>query len=53
MVNVDHSQNVQIPAYTLPVWEYYFKTVHQPIPTRQNWEHPGSFKNKSVSSAFN
>ena len=31
----------------------YYKTVHQPIPTRENREHPGNFQNKSVSSAFN
>ena len=31
----------------------YYKSVHQPIPTRENWEHPGNFQNKSVSSAFN
>ena len=33
--------------------ENYFKSVHQPIPTRENWEHPGNFQNKSGSSAFN
>ena len=52
-VNVNYSQNVQITVYTLPVWEYYYKSVHQPIPTRENREHPGNFQNKSVSSAFN
>ena len=31
----------------------YYKSVHQPIPIRENWEHPGNFQNKSVSSAFN
>ena len=31
----------------------YYKSVHQPIPTRENREHPGNFQNKSVSSAFN
>ena len=31
----------------------YYKSVHQPIPTHENREHPGSFQNKSVSSAFN
>ena len=28
----------------------YYKSVHHPIPIRENREHPG---NKSVSSAFN
>ena len=46
-------QNVKIPVYALPVWEYYYKSVYQPIPTRENWEHPGNFQNKSGSSAFN
>ena len=31
----------------------YYKSVHQPIPTRENWEHPGNFQNKSVRSALN
>ena len=31
----------------------YYKSVHHPIPTRQNSEHPGNFQNKSVSSPFN
>ena len=31
----------------------YYKSVHQPIPTRENREHPGNIQNKSVSSAFN
>ena len=31
----------------------YYKSVHQPIPTRENREHPGNFQNESVSSAFN
>ena len=31
----------------------YYKSVHLPIPTRENREHPGNFQNKSVSSAFN
>ena len=31
----------------------YCKSVHQPIPTRENKEHPGNFQNKSVSSTFN
>ena len=30
----------------------YYKSVHQPIPTGENREHPGNFQNKSVSSAF-
>ena len=29
------------------------KSVHHPIPTRENREHSGNFQNKSVSSAFN
>ena len=28
------------------------KTVHHPIPTRENREQPGNFQNKSVSSAL-
>ena len=31
----------------------YYKSVHHPIPTRENREHPDNFQNKSVSSAFN
>ena len=31
----------------------YYKSVHHPIPTRENREHLGNFRNKSVSSAFN
>ena len=31
----------------------YYKSIHHPIPTRENKEHPGDFQNKSVSSAFN
>ena len=31
----------------------YYKSVHHPIPTCENREHPGNFQNKSVSSAFN
>ena len=31
----------------------YYKSVHQPISTRENREHPGNFQNESVSSAFN
>ena len=30
----------------------YYKSVHQPIPTGENREHPANFQNKSVSSAF-
>ena len=28
-------------------------SVHHPIPTHANREHPENFENKSVSSAFN
>ena len=31
----------------------YYKSVHQPIPTRHNREHPSNFQNESGSSAFN
>ena len=31
----------------------YYKSVHYPIPTRENREHLGNFENKSVSPAFN
>ena len=31
----------------------YYKSVNQPIPTRENREHPGNLQKKSVSSAFN
>ena len=31
----------------------YYKSVHHPIPTRGNREHPGNFQNKSVSCLFN
>ena len=31
----------------------YYKSVHHPIPTRENSEHPGNFQNESVGSAFN
>ena len=31
----------------------YYKSVHQPIPTREYREHPGNFQSKSVSSDFN
>ena len=31
----------------------FYKSVHHPIPTRGNREHPGNFQNKSVSSPFN
>ena len=30
----------------------YYISVHHPIPTRENREHPDNFQNKSVSSAF-
>ena len=31
----------------------YYKSVHHPIPTRENRKHHGNCQNKSVSSAFN
>ena len=31
----------------------YYKSVHDPIPTRENKEHAGNFQNKSLRSAFN
>ena len=31
----------------------YYKTVHKPIPTRENREHPGNFQSESVNAAFN
>ena len=31
----------------------YYKSVHHPIPTRENREYPDNFQNKSVSPAFN
>ena len=31
----------------------YYKSVHHPIPTCENKEHPGNFQRKSVSSPFN
>ena len=31
----------------------YYKSVHHPIPTLENREHPSNFQNKSASSAFN
>ena len=33
--------------------EQSLKSVHHPILTRENNEHPGNFQNKSVNSAFN
>ena len=30
----------------------HYKSVPHPSPTRENREHPSSFKNNSVSSAF-
>ena len=37
------------------MWGYvnYYKSVHQPFPAHENWEHPGNFQNESVSSACN
>ena len=32
---------------------YFYKSVHQPIPTRENRENSGNFQSESVSSAFN
>ena len=26
----------------------YYKSVHQPIPTRENREHPGNFQSESI-----
>ena len=31
----------------------YYKSIHHPIPTCENREHPRNFQNKSVSSAVN
>ena len=31
----------------------YYKSIHHPILTRDNREHPRNFQNNSVSSAFN
>ena len=31
----------------------YYKSVHHPISTRGNREHPGNFQNKSIRSPFN
>ena len=31
----------------------WFKSVHHPIPTRENRKHPGNFQSKCASSAFN
>ena len=30
----------------------HYKSVHHPIPNRENRGHPGNFRNKLVSSAF-
>ena len=30
-----------------------YKSIHQPIPTRENKEYPGNFQSESVSSTFN
>ena len=37
------------------MWGYlnYYNSVHHPIPTRGNREHPGKFQNKSVSPPIN
>ena len=39
---------------SLECWDNvnYYKSVHHPVPTRENKEHPGNFQNKSVNSAF-
>ena len=31
----------------------YYKSAHQPIPNRENREHPGNFQSESVSSTSN
>ena len=31
----------------------YYKSVHQPVPTLENREHPGNFRVMSVTSSFN
>ena len=31
----------------------YYQSVHHPIPTHENREHPGKFQNKLICSAFN
>ena len=42
-----------IPSLTCGGNVNYYKSVHQPVPTRENWEHPGNFQRESVSFAFN
>ena len=39
-------------SFTCGVNVNYYKSVHHPIPTRENREHPENFQNKSLSSAF-
>ena len=34
-------------------YELSLKSVHHPILTRENKEHPGNFQDKSVNSTFN
>ena len=31
----------------------YYKSVHHPVPTCENRQHPCNFQNKSVSSDYN
>ena len=31
----------------------YYKSIHHPITSHENSEHPDNFQNKSVSFAFN
>ena len=40
-------------SFTCGVNVNCYKSVHHPIPTRENKEHPGNFQNKLVSSDFN
>ena len=42
-----------LSTYYIWVNVNYYKSVYQPIPTRENRDHPGIFQNKSVRSAFN
>ena len=42
-----------IPSLTCGGNVNYYKSVHQPIPTRENRKHPGNFQSESVNSAFN
>ena len=48
--NIDLSYEL---SFTCGVNVNYYKSVHHPIPTRENRENPGNFQNKLVSSAFN